>query len=224
MIDRGIRPHARGWFHLVTALASVVSGTVLTTYAWMTLNTVWAIGVTVYALCFFQLFAVSAAYHRGPWGSQKTVTWWRRADHATIGVFIAATYTPLCMIVLQPHQATWMLSLAWTGAVIGVILNLVWIDHPRWIDPVVFLLLGWLIIPLLPELWSNGGPTVVWLLFAGGVVYSLGALMYAFKWPGREAVWYGFHEHFHTATIVAAVLHLTAVWMVIVQTGGACNC
>ena len=76
--------------------------------------------------------------------------------------------------------------------------------------------IAWLIVPLIPSLWVTAGPAVVWLLFAGGVIYSLGALVYGFRWPGRRARIYGYHEHFHTATIIAAAIHQVAVWMVVV--------
>lgn len=211
--DRGQRPLTRGWFHLVAAWLSVVSGSVLVTYAFMTLPVVQGFGVLVYALGVCALFGVSAAYHRGPWKTLRTITWWRRADHATIAVFIAATYTPLCLIVLPDKP--WMLLAAWVGAIAGVCLNLVWIHHPRWVDVVVYLGLGWLIVPLIPQIWVQAGPAVVWLLFAGGVVYSLGALLYGFQWPGKQAKIMGYHEVFHAATIVAAIVHLVAVWMVV---------
>lgn len=217
VLDRGPRPRTRGLFHQIAAFLSVVSGSVLSTYAWMTLAWWNALGVTVYALCMFGLFAVSAAYHRGQWRRMHTVAWWRRADHSTIAVFIAATYTPLCMLVLSAELATWMLVAAWVGAVLSVILNMVWIDHPRWLAVVVYLVLGWLIVPLVPELWDGAGHTVVWLLLIGGIIYSLGALIYGFKWPGRNARWVGYHEHFHVATIIAATVHLVAVWMVVVN-------
>lgn len=211
--DRGQRPVTRGWFHLVAAWLSVVSGSVLVTYAFMTRPWLQALGVLVYALGVVGLFGVSAAYHRGPWKSLRAINWWRRADHSMIALFIAATYTPLCLIAL-PSQ-WWMLLIAWVGALAAVGLNMGWINHPRWLDVVVYLALGWLIVPLIPQLWATVGPAVVWLLFAGGLVYSLGALMYGFKWPGRRARILGFHEVFHAATIVAAVVHLVAVWMVV---------
>lgn len=216
VLDRGPRPVTRGWFHFFAAVLSIVGGSVLSTVAWMTLPWWQALGVTVYAVGVVLLFGVSAAYHLGPWRHRRTVQWWRRADHATIAVFIAATYTPLCLIILSPTQATWMLSAAWTGALIGVVLNLVWMRHPRWLGVAVYLVLGWLIVPLIPELWNSAGPAVVWLLFAGGLIYSAGALMYGFRWPGRDARVIGYHEHFHTATIVAAAVHQVAVWMVVV--------
>ncbi|GAB3699507.1 PAQR family membrane homeostasis protein TrhA [Corynebacterium nasicanis] len=215
VFDRGARPVTRGWFHFFAALTSVIAGSVLSTFAWMTLPWWQALGVNVYAVSVVVLFGVSAAYHLGHWRSGRTVQWWRRADHATIAFFIAATYTPLCLIGLPATQAAWMLGLAWSGAALGMVLNLVWITHPRWLDVVVYLTLGWLIVPLVPSLWATAGPTVVWLLFAGGLIYSLGALVYGFRWPGRQARVFGYHEHFHTATIVAAAVHQVAVWMVV---------
>ena len=214
--DRGERPAVRGWCHLVAALLSAMSSAVLITFAWMTLPWLQALGVTVYGVGVVLLFGVSAAYHLWPWRSPATVQWWRRADHATIAVFIAATYTPLCLIVFEPRTAATMLAVAWAGGIGGAALNLAWIDHPRWLDVAMYVALGWLIVPLLPTLWRAAGPAVVWLLAAGGVVYTLGALAYGFKWPGRSARYYGYHEHFHTATVVAAGCHLVAVWMVVV--------
>ena len=217
--DRGARPVTRGWFHFGAAILSALAAAVLITFAWMTLQWVQALGVTVYGAGLFLLFGVSAMYHRWPWRTASAVQWWRRADHATISVFIAATYTPLCLTVFEPKTAAVMLAVAWAGGIGGVVLNLVWINHPRWLDVVVYVGLGWVIVPLLPTLWREAGAAVVWLLFAGGVIYTLGALVYGFKWPGRSARYYGYHEHFHTATVVAAVLHLVAIWMVVVRAG-----
>lgn len=215
--DRGVRPRTRGWFHFIAAILSALSGTVLTTFSWMTLRWWQALGVTIYSVGVVVLFGVSAAYHLGPWRHARTVQWWRRADHATISVFIAATYTPLCLIVFPGATSAWMLGCCWAGALIAVTLNLVWISHPRWLDVVVYLFLGWLIVPLLPQLWQEAGPAVVWLLLSGGIVYSLGALIYGFRWPGRRARYLGFHEYFHLATIIAAILHLIAIWFVVVS-------
>lgn len=219
MADRGPRPATRGWAHLVSAFAAAIASAVLITYAAMTLRPVEVFSVSIYCAGLILLFAVSGLYHRWPWRSAETVQWWRRADHATIAVFIAATYTPMCVILFEPPHSNWMLSIAWTGAIAGVILNMVWINHPRWLDVVVYLALGWFVIPLIPALRDQTGPAVVWLLFLGGVAYTVGAVVYGFKWPGRNARIYGYHEHFHTLTVVAAVLHLIAVWIIVVQAG-----
>ncbi|MDO5076964.1 hemolysin III family protein [Corynebacterium sp.] len=215
VLDRGPRPRARGWYHLVAALLASMSGAVLITYAWMTLNPLPAFGVTVYAIGLVQMFGVSAAYHCGPWRSARTVALWRWADHSTIALFIAATYTPMALLKMSPSISGWLLCAVWGGAAFSVALSL--FPHPRWLDVVVYLGLGWLSVPIIPELWRHAGPSVVWLLLAGGLVYSFGALLYAVRWPGRHARWIGYHEHFHLATIIAGVLHLIAVWIVVVQ-------
>lgn len=221
VLDRGPRPRMRGWSHLIAAFLAVISGSVLSTYAWMTLPWAPALGVAVYAVGAFVLFAVSALYHLGPWRSLHTVRWWRRADHATIAVFIAATYTPLCLLIFEPATAAGILIAAWVGALLSVVLNLVWISHPRWLAVLVYLVLGWLVVPLIPQLWESSGPGVMWLLLVGGVLYSLGALIYGFRWPGRHARIFGYHEYFHAAVVIAAVCHLVAVWIVVVQASGA---
>ncbi|ATV80118.1 Hemolysin III-like protein [Corynebacterium pseudotuberculosis] len=174
VVDRGQRPQTRGWFHAVASLFALVSGAILATFAWLMLAWWQALGVTIYVLGTIALFGVSASYHLGRWRSINTVNRWRRADHATIAVFIAATYTPLCLVALPPSTAAWVLIVAWTGAVLGVVLALVWVDHPRWLAVSVYLVLGWLVIPVIPNLWANAGPAIVWLLAAGGVVYSPG--------------------------------------------------
>lgn len=216
-VNRGPRPVTRGWVHVGGAAVSIFASTVLITVAWMALEWWHALGVTVYGVGLTALFTVSALYHRFPWTSADTVRLWRRADHAMIAVFIAATYTPLCLLVFPPDQAAWTLSIAWIGALGGVFLNMVWIEHPRWLDVVVYLALGWLILPLIPSLWNNASPAVVWLLFAGGVIYTLGAVMYGAKWPGREARYFGYHEYFHAATVIAGIVHFIAVCLVIAE-------
>ncbi|WKD57758.1 hemeolysin-III related [Corynebacterium capitovis DSM 44611] len=215
--DRGARPLTRGWFHVAAALGSAVAGAVLLTVSWMTLQWAQAASVTVYVAGLIQLFTVSAMYHRWPWRTHETVQWWRRADHATIAVFIAATYTPICVILLAPPYSWWLLAVSWSGAVMGAVLNLVWINHPRWLDVAVYVGLGWIVVFLAPVLRNQAGAAVVWLLFAGGVAYTVGAVIYGFKWPGRNARVYGYHEHFHTLTIVAAALHMIAVWVVVLD-------
>lgn len=214
--DRGRRPTLRGMIHVVAAIMALVAGAVLTTFGWMTLGWLEALGVTTYAVGLLALFLVSALYHRGPWRHMRTVNWWRRADHATIAVFIASTYTPLCLIVLSPTAASWLLGTVWAGAVAAVVLNMVWINHPRWLAVLVYLVLGWAVVPALPAFFHQSVAVVV-LLAVGGVVYSLGAIGYALRWPGREARYFGYHEFFHAATVVAAVVHHVAIWMVVVQ-------
>lgn len=217
--DRGERPLIRGWAHLFAAQAATIAATVLITFSWMTLTWLEALSVTIYGAGLIALFSVSATYHRFPWRTQRGVEAWRRADHAMIAVFIASTYTPMCVIALPPRMAAWTLAIAWVGALGNLALKLFWSGHPRWLSPIIYVGLGWIIVPLIPYLWNNANPAVLWLLFVGGVAYTVGAAIYGFKWPGREARYYGYHEHFHTLTIVAAIVHLIAVWILVVNAG-----
>ncbi|MCS4490297.1 hemolysin III family protein [Corynebacterium sp. ES2794-CONJ1] len=209
-LDRGDRPAARGLYHFYAAYAFSIAVTVLTTYTWI--NHPWPIGlaVTIYSVGVVALFGISAAYHRGPWRSARAVSYWQTADHATIALFIAATYTPVVVITLPGH---WMLYGIWAAALISVLLT--FIPHYKVFDVVVYLGLGWAAVPIIPAILDFAGPTVIWLLAAGGVVYTLGALFYALKWPGRKAKLFGYHEHFHLATVIAATLHLIAVWILV---------
>ncbi|WKD60728.1 hemeolysin-III related [Corynebacterium ciconiae DSM 44920] len=212
---RGERPRGRGWVHAVAALLGIVAATALTTYAWIFLSPTQAISVGIYGVGMVALFSVSATYHLGQWRTPATVVRWRRADHSTIAVFIAATYTPLCVLSVSAPTRTWMLAAAWIGAGASLALSMLWIDHPRWLDVAVFLILGWLVVPIIPQLIAATSMTVVGLLAAGGVVSSLGAVVYGLKRPGRHARYIGYHEYFHAATVVAAAVHYAAVWLVV---------
>nr|WP_048743462.1 hemolysin III family protein [Corynebacterium hansenii] len=169
----------------------------------------------LYVVCLIGSMAVSALYHLGPWRSESAVLMWRRADHAMIAVFIAGTYGPVSVMALPPERAALLLGLCWAGTLFAVLLNVVWVNHPRWMGVGVYLLLGWLVIWEIPDLWNGLGPAVTILLGVGGFIYTLGALVYALKWPNPSRRFFGFHEVFHAATIVAATLHHIAIWLAV---------
>lgn len=201
------KPRLRGWLHLGMAVLVVLCGSVLLVLAPTAAGkvgvAVWLVGATI-------LFGTSAAYHLGNWepGVKATL---RRLDHANIFIFIAATYTPLALVLLPPADAAGLLALIWTVAACGVILQVFWTTAPRWLNVACYLLMGWAGIGWLPEFWANGGPLVVLLIALGGLVYSVGAVVYARKWPDPWPEWFGFHEIFHAATIVAAACHFAAI-------------
>ncbi|WP_291314526.1 PAQR family membrane homeostasis protein TrhA [Corynebacterium sp. UBA2622] len=218
--DRGPRPLLRGILHERSTWAFIGSSIPLiavtahlhgaATVTWMT---------ALYTLCLIGSMGVSALYHLGPWRSESSVLMWRRADHAMIAVFIAGTYGPVAVTALPPGRSTLLLGLCWAGALFAVLLNVVWVHHPRWLGVSVYLILGWLVIWEIPDLWAGVGPAVTLLLGAGGLVYTLGALVYALKWPNPSLRVFGFHEVFHAATIIAAVLHQVAIWLTVTSTG-----
>ncbi|WP_374703518.1 PAQR family membrane homeostasis protein TrhA [Corynebacterium xerosis] len=214
--DRGPRPLLRGVLHERSTWGFLGSGIALIVVTavehgvgiatWMS---------ALYVVCLIGSMGVSALYHLGPWRSESAVLMWRRADHAMIAVFIAGTYGPVSVMALPPERAILLLSLCWAGALFAVLLNVVWVNHPRWLGVSVYLLLGWLVIWEIPNLWTGLGPAVTILLGVGGFIYTFGALVYALKWPNPSKRFFGFHEVFHAATIIAATLHHIAIWLAV---------
>lgn len=160
-----IKPHLRGWLHLIAAPLSLAASIVLVVLAPTTTNK-WA--SVVYLVASLFLFGISALYHRFYWAPKWEVMW-RRLDHSNIFLLIAGTYTPLSIALLERRDATILLSIVWTGAIIGILLNLFWPTAPRWLSTLIYVVLGWVAIAYLPQLWSAGGPIVVLLIVAGGV-------------------------------------------------------
>jgi hemolysin III len=169
----------------------------------------------VYGVGLIALFSASALYHR--WrGDPRWKPWLRRLDHSTIFVFIAASYTPVGLLVLDGTLQTVVLVSVWVGAAAGVTLSLAWISAPRWLVAGCYLLLGWVAVYALPELWREAGPEPFVLLAAGGGLYSLGAAVYAIRRPNLWPRTFGFHEVFHALVIAAALVHFIAMagWVV----------
>lgn len=206
-----IKPHLRGWIHLVTAPLSLAASIVLTVLAPTTVTT-W--GSAVYLVSSLILFGVSAAYHRFYWAPRWEL-FWKRLDHSNIFLLIAGTYTPLCLALLSSQDAMTILFTVWGGALAGILLNLFWPSAPRWLATLVYVVLGWVAIAYLPQLWASGGPAIISLIAAGGVLYTVGALIYAFKWPNPSPRWFGFHELFHACTVAAWICHCVAVYLAV---------
>lgn len=202
-----VKPRLRGWLHTGMTPLVFLAGLVLLVLT----PTVGGRGaVAVYLLSSLMLFGNSAVYHRGTW-SDRVTRLLRRIDHANIYIFIAGTYTPLATQLLTGTSRVLLLSLIWTAAAAGVAFRVLWLSAPRWLYTALYLVMGWAAVGWLPQFWSNGGPLVVGLVVLGGLVYSLGAVVYARKKPNPSPVWFGFHEIFHLATVVAALSHFAAI-------------
>jgi hemolysin III len=172
-----------------------------------------AAGVYGAGLC--GLFAASATYHRWRW-SPRWKPLLRRIDHATIYVFIAASYTPVALLVLDGPVAWIVLVSVWIGALGGVAFSLAWIDAPRALTAACYVAVGWVIVVAAPQLVRVLGTGVLLLFVAGGLLYSAGATIYATRRPDPWPRTFGFHEIFHTLVIAAALLHFVAMagWVI----------
>nr|WP_253647826.1 hemolysin III family protein [Williamsia deligens] len=206
----------RGWIHLYSGFVAIATGIALVTVAAALAGPVAAVSCAVYAVTVCGVFGVSATYHRVQWSTESARRWMKRADHSMIFVFIAGSYTPFCVLAL-PAPTRWIvLGVVWGGALAGVALKMAWPGAPRWVGVPLYLLLGWTIVVVAPTLIHSAGVTVLVLLAVGGVFYSGGAVLYATRWPNPWPTTFGHHEFFHAATVVAALVHYVAVWMVVV--------
>lgn len=209
--DRPVKPLLRGWLHLGFAPAALIAGLVLTVFAPTLLG---RIGCGIFTLTAVQLFGTSAAYHRGDW-RPAILAVFRRIDHSNIFIFIAGTYTPLSLVLLEGTSRTVLLTTVWSIAVLGVIFRIAWLAAPRWLYTLLYLGMGWVAVGWLGQFWVSGGPAVVILLGAGGLLYSLGAITYATKRPVLSPKWFSFHEVFHACTVLAATCHIIAIGLAV---------
>jgi len=204
---QAVKPRLRGWLHAGTFPLSVAFGIVMVTLA---PGSRARIAVAVFAVSAALLFGVSALYHRGHW-SPRVKTLLKRLDHANIFLIIAGSYTPFAVLLLPDGPGHTLLWIVWSGAVAGVAFRVLWVGAPRWLYVPVYVALGWVAVAYLPQLLAGGGPGVVTLVILGGVFYTLGGLVYGIKRPNPSPRWFGFHEVFHTLTVVAFVLHCVGV-------------
>lgn len=136
----------------------------------------------VFVLSAVILFGCSALYHRGTW-SPRAAAVLRRVDHSNIFLLIAGTYTPLAVTLLDRRLATVLLTMVWTGALVGILMRTLWLGAPRWLYVPIYLALGWVAVGFLPAFWRSGGPVVVGLVVLGGLAYTVGAIVYGMKRP-----------------------------------------
>ena len=207
------RPKLRGIIHLVMSPLALVAGITLIT---ITSEFRGRVTLTIFTLTAVSLFTCSAIYHRVPWGPTAKAVW-RRIDHANIPLLIAGTYTPFAIYLLDKNHAVILLSIVWGGAVLSGFFRVFWLGAPKWLYVPIYIALGWAALIYLPDFYRNGGLLVLVLIGLGGVLYSVGAIIYAIKKPNFSINWFGFHELFHAMTAAAFISHFIAAVLVIVR-------
>lgn len=176
------------------------------------------LAAAVYCLSCMAMFGISAAYHRSPPGSRRRAVM-ARLDHIGILLVIAGTYTPLAVLALRGAARPAVLAVMWAAAAGGTLARLIWRPAwrpaPRWLATSLFIALGWVAVIVLPQLLHSAGTLVVSLVAAGGILYSLGAVVYARKRPDPSPRWFGFHEIFHAFTIAAYLVQYAAISLIV---------
>ena len=209
-----LKPKLRGWLHLVNAPLTLAAGIVLIV---LSPTAATRLGSTIFALSALVLFTVSAVYHRGTW-SPRTHAFLKRFDHSNIFVLIAGSCTPFALLLLEGRDMWLMLGVCWGGALAGVLMKVFWKGAPRGLSAPIYMALGWAPVFFFGDFVSGATDrygastgTAVMVLVVGGGLYTLGGLVYGTKFPDPSPRWFGFHEVFHTFTILAFVTHYVGV-------------
>ncbi len=202
-----VRPLMRGTLHLAMAVVAPFGLVLLLIVADSPRAYV---GASIFAATLILLYSTSASYHIFPWRAS-----WRgvikRVDHAMIFALIAGTYTPFCLIVLGNAWGITMLALVWTFAGIGILLKVAWPNAPRWLSVALYLAVGWIALIPVVEVVTRMHAGAIATLLAGGLCYTVGAIIYAMRRPNPFPRVFGFHEVFHLFVIAGSLVHFALI-------------
>lgn len=199
------KPAWRGWIHAATFPITIAAGIVLIVLAHGAVAK-WA--AAVFMACSMILFGISALYHRFNW-KPKTKQVFRRLDHANIFLLIAGTYTPIALLALPREKGLILLIAVWAGALLGIGFRVFWIGAPRWLYVLLYVALGWAAVMYVVDI-AHANIAAMVLVIVGGLLYTVGAVVYGFKRPNPVPGIFGFHEIFHSLTVLAFLCHWTA--------------
>ena len=205
------KPRLRGWLHQVACFVSVPAGITLVALAQ---GAAARVGAAIFAISLTGLYGVSAAYHRRNW-SIRSERLMKHLDHSMIFVLIAGSYTPIALLALRPAWGLTILALAWTGAAVGVLITVVRLERWHGVGFVMYLVLGWLGVIATPQLIRSLAGVELALLIAGGLLYTIGAVVIARNRPDPRPAVFGYHEVWHTFVVGAGTCHFTLVLLLV---------
>lgn len=205
------KPLLRGHFHQAAFFVALGSCLLLVLKASSTIST---IAVSIYSFSLINLLGTSALYHRINWNMNKR-KWMKRLDHSAIYVLIAGTFTPICLLALSPSSGKNLLITIWSVAILGILQSLIYVQAPKWLSAILYVIAGYLILPYLSELNQSIGERNIILLILGGVLYTIGALAYALKKPYLKPEIIGYHEVFHLLVVAAAACHFSIIYQLL---------
>jgi len=207
MLLQGMKPTWRGIPDVIATVLAVPASAIL---IGMTRDGI-RFPAVIYGIGLTLLFAVSATYHTPMWplAVRRLL---RRIDHSTIYILIAATYTPPTLLIIPEPIGARLFGVIWLAALGGVLKSFLWPEAPRWLNTAIYIALGWVVLPFAPVVIPGYGLLNSGLLLGGGIMYTLGAVIYARRWPNPSPTRFGYHEVFHLFVIAAAACHYLAQW------------
>jgi hemolysin III len=205
------KPRLRGWFHEIAFFVSIPAGIALIALA---RGAAAEVSAAIFAVGLTGLYGVSAIYHRRRW-SVRTERIMKYLDHSMIFVLIAASYTPIALLALRPAMGITLLVLAWVGAVVGIVVTIARLERWRGLGLAMYLGLGWLAVVAAPQLAASLSRMELALLLAGGLLYTIGAVVLARNRPNPWPTTFGYHEVWHAFVVGAGVCHYTLVLLLV---------
>lgn len=210
----GLRPWSAITHGAGAVLAAVGTVLLLIRCVLLGLSAWHVVSFLIYGLSMVGLYTASTLYHCRNVSVKGRIAL-RKYDHASIYFLIAGTYTPICLLTLPQDGGIPMLIVVWAVALAGTVMALVWIDAPRWVTAGVYLFMGWMSVFMIPALLRNLSPLGFFWLALGGVLYTVGGVLYAVKWPGRNNPRFGCHEIFHLFILLGSVAHFFLMYQVV---------
>ena len=207
-----VKPTWRGWIHAATFPVAIVLGVILLVLAD---GAAARISSAIFFASSLLLFGISALYHRINW-SPKVKAIFKRIDHANIFVLIAGSYTPITVLALPHDKSVLLLWLVWGGAGLGILFRVFWVGAPRWLYVPLYLVLGYAALIFIVDFFTANAAMMT-LILVGGLCYSVGAAAYGFKRPNPIPGVFGFHEIFHSFTLIAFLCHWTGILLVAIN-------
>ena len=199
--------------HFIGMLMAIFAAVPLLIKAAREPDHIYLISLSIYALSLILLYAASTTYHTFDF-SEKTNTILKKIDHMMISVLIAGSYTPICLITLKGRTGTILLALVWSIAIVGIILKAFWVFCPKWVSSVLYIGMGWTCVLAFTQILNALSPAAFGWLLAGGIIYTIGGVIYALKLPifNNRHKNFGSHEIFHLFVMGGSMCHFIVMY------------
>ena len=200
--------------HFIGMMLAVFASTPLLIKAAVSDGLTAFVAMTVFMLSMIALYGASALYH-SVMVKDRILRVFRKIDHMMIFVLIAGSYTPVCLIVLGGSLGYTLLTVVWTIAIIGMLIKALWITCPKWFSSIIYIAMGWVCLGVFGQLWSTLPHSAFLWLLAGGIIYTIGGVIYALKLPifNAKHEFFGSHEIFHLFVMGGSICHFIFMYL-----------
>lgn len=199
--------------HFIGMLMAIFAAVPLLIKAAQEPSRIYILSISVYALSLILLYAASTTYHTFD-RSEKINTILKKIDHMMISVLIAGSYTPICLLVLKGRTGIILLSVVWSIAIVGILLKAFWVYCPKWVSSVLYIGMGWTCVLAFTQILNAMSPAAFGWLLAGGLIYTIGGVIYALKLPifNNRHKYFGSHEIFHLFVMGGSACHFVVMY------------